>query len=120
MGHTAKGNAALADQVASLPANEIHGHVPMSTEMRAQVVKALRATGDVAANTTGPIDTPAPAPITNTPEWRDSHPVLSDDRTEVRDPLITAPADDTVPAATKGSAAVKAKVTKASKTTKKK
>lgn len=94
----------VANDLKALPVNEIHGHIILSPTLRDRAVKALGG-ADRPMEGEKPVDTPNPAPETNTPEWRDAHPVLSDDRKAIEDDKITSAKDDTTPKAAKPAGA---------------
>ena len=90
----------VANELKALQTDEIHGFIRLNPTLRDRAVKALGG-ADRPQTSETPTDTPTPAPETNTPEWRDTHPVLSDDRKTVDDPRITTRGSkqDTVPKA---------------------
>lgn len=93
----------VANDLKALPVNEIHGHIILNPTLRDRAVKALGGADRPNEGET-PVDTPNPAPETNTPEWRDTHPVLSDDRKAIEDPHTTSAKDDTTPKAAPSAA----------------
>lgn len=101
----------VANELKALPVSEIHGTITLNPTLRDRAVRALGG-ADRPVQGEKPVDTPTPAPETNTPEWRDTHPVLSDDRKTVEDPKITKARENSVPKASKDAAKANAKAAK--------